>query len=261
MTLHGKTAIVTGGARGIGKAIVRRFLSDGAAVVIADHDEVAGEAAFEEFKALGKVSFVATDVSESLDVHNLIAETLDGGDAIDIVVNNAAISHAAPFLELAEEDFDRVLRVNLKGAFLCSQAAARAMVRRVEDGGPAGTIINISSIDARLVLPEQVPYCVSRAGMTQLTAVLAVALAPHGIRVNAIGPGSIGTDMPDPPGTIGQTRQPVLSRTPRGRVGHSEEIAGIAAFLASDEAGHVTGQTIHGSGGSLPLNGIPPVAG
>ena len=138
MTLHGKTAIVTGGANGIGKAIARRFLTDGAAVVIADHDEVAGAAAIEELKPLGNVSFVAADVSESLDVHNLVAETLDGRDAIDILVNNAGIVHAAPFLDLQEEDFDRVMRVNLKGAFLCAQAAARAMVRRIEDGGPAG---------------------------------------------------------------------------------------------------------------------------
>ena len=195
MALHGKTAIVTGGANGIGKAIARRFLDEGAAVVIADQDEVGGAAAVKELESAGNVSFVATDVSETLDVHNLVAETLDIHEAIDILVNNAGIIHSAGFLDLREEDFDKVMRVNLKGAFLCAQAAARAMVHRVEEGGPAGTIINMSSINARLVLPEQLPYCVSKAGITQLTAAMAVALAPHGIRVNAIGPGSIRTEM------------------------------------------------------------------
>ena len=260
MALDGKTAIVTGGASGVGKAIVRRFLADGAAVVIADHDEIAGAATLEEFRSLGEISFFAADVSESLDVHNLVAETLDAQEAVDIMVNGAGITRPAAFLDLHEDAFDEVMRVNLKGTFLCAQAAARTMARRVEEGGPAGTIINISSVDARLVQPDHLPYCVSKAGIAQLTAAMAVALAPLGIRVNAVGPGSVRGDPAAPSGTDREAQRRILSRTPLGRIGEPEEIAGVAAFLASDDAGYVTGQTIYADGGRLPLNYTVPVA-
>ncbi|MCY6383184.1 SDR family NAD(P)-dependent oxidoreductase [Hoeflea prorocentri] len=257
--MDGKNAIVTGGARGIGYAIAKRFLIDGARVVVADVDEKAGEAACEELSALGDVRFVAADVAERLDVRNLVANALDAFGDIDVLVNNAGTSHKADFLELKETDFDRVMGVNLKGVFLCGQSVARHMVDKIEKGGDPGCIINISSINAVVGIPDQVAYTASKGGVVQLTRVMALALAQYGIRVNAIGPGSIMTDMLKAVVTDREARERVLSRTPLGRIGEPEEIAGIAAFLASKDAGYVTGQTVYADGGRLPLNyTVPP---
>lgn len=252
--MDGKNAIVTGGARGIGYAIAKRFLSDGARVVMADVDEKAGEAACDELSRLGDIRFVAADVAERLDVRNLVANALDAFGDVDILVNNAGMSHKADFLELKEADFDRVMGVNLKGVFLCSQAVARHMVDRIGQGGDPGCIINISSINAVVGIADQVPYTASKGGVAQLTRVMALSLAPHGIRVNAVGPGSIMTDMLKAVATDREARERILSRTPLGRVGEPEEIAGVAAFLASNDAGYITGQTIYADGGRLPLN-------
>lgn len=252
--MDGKVAIVTGGARGIGYAIARRFLRDGARVIIADIDEKAGEAARVELSDLGEVRFVAADVSERLDVRNLIAATLDGFGDIDVLVNNAGVTHAADFLDLTEADFERVLAVNLKGAFLCGQAVARAMVDTVKNGGEPGCIINLSSINAVVAIADQVPYSVSKGGIAQLTRVMALSLAPHGIRVNAVGPGSVMTDMLSSVVTAGDARDRILSRTPLGRIADPSEIAGVAAFLASRDAAYITGQTLYADGGRLPLN-------
>ncbi len=136
-----------------------------------------------------------TDVSNRLDVHNLIAATVEAFSDIHILVNNAAVVHSAPFLDLKEEDFDRVIRINLKGSFLAGQAVARYLVEKVQNGGAPGSIVNMSSINAKVTIATEVPYSVSKGGIGQLTKVMALALAPHGIRVNAIGPGSIMTDM------------------------------------------------------------------
>ena len=252
--MDGKNAIVTGGASGIGYAIAKRYLSEGARVVIADQDEKAGEAAREDLAELGDVRFVAANVAERLDVRNLVAKSQDAFNDVDILVNNAGISHAADFLDLEEADFDRVLGVNLKGVFLCSQAVAHHMVERVKAGGDAGCIINISSINSVLALPDQVPYTVSKGGVAQLTRVMALSLAQHGIRVNAIGPGSIQTNMLSAVSGDKNARERILSRTPLGRIGEPDEIAGIAFFLASNDASYVTGQTVYADGGRLPLN-------
>jgi NAD(P)-dependent dehydrogenase (short-subunit alcohol dehydrogenase family) len=147
-----------------------------------------------------------------------------------------------------------VLRVNLKGAFLCSQAVARHMVERIEAGATPGAIVNMSSVNAVFAIADQVPYSVSKGGISQLTKVTALALAPYGIRVNAIGPGSISTEMLESVMADPEARRRVLSRTPLGRIGEPREIAAIAAFLASDEASYITGQTIYADGGRLPLN-------
>ncbi len=138
------------------------------------------------------------------------------------------IIHAADFLDLAEADFDRVLRVNLKGAFLVGQAAARQMVAQVKAGRPPGAIINMSSINAVVAIPNQVPYCVSKGGLNQLTKVMALALAPHGIRVNGIGPGSIMTEILQAVATDKEAKRRLLSRTPLGRIGEPEEVAALA---------------------------------
>ena len=253
MRLSGKNAIITGGAQGIGFAIAHKFLSEGANVVIADIDDERGETSAKELSRLGEARFISTDVGERLDVHNLVAASMDAFGEIDCLVNNAGIIIGGDFLDITEDDFDRVLRVNLKGAFLCSQAVARQMVRRVKDQGPAGSIINLSSTNAKLAIPSQIPYTVSKGGVRQLTNVLAQYLAPHGIRVNAIGPGSIATQMLDSVNASPAAKKRVLSRTPMGRVGEPEEIATIAAFLASTDSSYITGQTIYADGGRLGL--------
>lgn len=259
MLLENKVAVVTGGAKGIGYAIARRFLEEGARVVIADTDDEAGPAAVEELDGLGRIRYVECDVGERLDVRNMVAATLDAFGDIDVLVNNAAILVKADFLDLDPDDFDRVLRVNLKGALLCSQAVARHMVERIKEGGQPGAIVNLSSVNAVFAIPDQVPYSVSKGGLSQLTKVMALSLARHGIRVNAIGPGSIATEMLEQVMTNPDVRRTILSRTPLGRIGEPREIAAIAAFLASDQASYVTGQTIYADGGRLPLNYTVPV--
>jgi glucose 1-dehydrogenase len=258
MQLDNKVAIVTGGARGIGLAIAERYAAEGARVVVADIDAAAGEAAASAIGA-ARCRFVAADVGTSRDAENLVAETCRLFGSIDVLVNNAGIVHGADFLDIAEADFDRVLRVNLKGAFLVGQAAARRMVTQVKAGGPAGAIINMSSINAAVATPNQVPYCVSKGGIAQLTKVMALSLAPYGIRVNAIGPGSIMTDILKAVGTDREAKRRILARTPLGRIGDPGEIAGIAVFLAGADSSYVTGQTVYADGGRLGLNYVVPV--
>ncbi|MFK3667759.1 SDR family NAD(P)-dependent oxidoreductase [Ochrobactrum teleogrylli] len=254
MQLEGKVAIVTGAARGIGYAIAKRFLMDGASVVLSDIDNTATLQAVKDLEQFGDARAMAADVGDKLDIHNLMTYTVTNLGEIDILVNNAGIVHKADFLDLKEEDFDRVMRVNLKGAFLCGQAVAKRMVARVEAGGEAGTIINMSSINAIFGLPDQLAYSVSKGGLSQLTRTMAVALAKWGIRVNAIGPGSIQTDMLSAVNTDAEARKTILSRTPLGRIGDPGEIASIASFLASRDASYITGQTIYADGGRLPLS-------
>ena len=259
MALDGKCAIVTGAASGIGYAIAERFLREGAKVMFADVDVQKGEQAEADLKKLGDARFVKADVSRRLDAHNLVAAAIDAFGDIDILVNNAGIVHGAEFLDLKEEDFDRVIGVNLKGSFLVGQEAARFMVEKVEKGGPAGVIVNMSSVNAVFAIANQVPYSISKGGVNQLTKVMALSLAPYGIRVNAIGPGSIMTEMLASVNSDPAARNKILSRTPIGRIGDPSEIASIAAFLASDDASYITGQTIYADGGRLPLNYTVPV--
>jgi glucose 1-dehydrogenase len=254
VSLENKVAIVTGAARGIGYAVAKRFVMDGAKVVIADVDDEAGQSAVEDLSGFGEVIYLHCNVAERLDVRNLVAETLNAFGDIDVLVNNAGIVVGADFLELEEDDFERVLSINLKGAFLCSQAVARHMVEKVEGGGAPGAIINMSSINSVVAIPNQIPYCVSKGGINQLTKATSLALAPHGIRVNAIGPGSIMTDMLASVNDDPAARNRILSRTPMLRIGEPSEIASVAAFLASADASYVTGQTIYADGGRLPLN-------
>jgi glucose 1-dehydrogenase len=257
MRLKDKVAIVTGAAHGIGLATARHYVAEGARVTIADVDAAAGEAAA---RALGNARFVATDVGDAASAENVVAETCRAFGDLDILVNNAGIIHGADFLDLTESDFDRVLRVNLKGAFLVGQAAARRMVAQVRAGKRAGAIINMSSINAVVAIANHTPYCVSKGGIDQLTKVMALALAPYGIRVNAIGPGSIMTDILKAVATDKEAKRRILARTPLGRIGEPDEIASIAVFLASQEASYITGETIYADGGRLALNYTVPVA-
>jgi glucose 1-dehydrogenase len=250
--LKGRRAIVTGAARGIGFAIAERFTAEGAQVTLVDLIEDAGRTAA---ASLPNASFIAADVSKSEDVKRIVSDALSRNTRIDILVNNAGILHAAEFLDLKEEDFDRVLRVNVKSMFLLGQAVAKSMVER----GVKGSIVNMSSVNAVLAIPTQVPYTVSKGAVNQLTKVMALALAPHGIRVNAIGPGTIATEMTKMVQTDETVRKRIMSRTPLGRVGQPAEIAAVAAFLASDDASYLTGQTLYPDGGRLGLNYTMPV--
>jgi NAD(P)-dependent dehydrogenase (short-subunit alcohol dehydrogenase family) len=257
--LDDKVAIVTGGARGIGRAIAARYVAEGASVVVADVDEATGKATAAELGD-ARCRFVRADVGSADDARQVVeaACTAFGGD-IDVLVNNAGIIHTADFLDIAEADFDRVLRVNLKGAFLVGQAAARRMVAQVKAGKAPGAIINMTSINAVVAIPNQVPYCVSKGGLAQLTKVMALSLAPYGIRVNAIGPGSIMTEILKGVATDKEAKRRLLARTPLGRIGEPEEVAAIAAFLASKDASYITGETIYPDGGRLGLNYVVPV--
>jgi NAD(P)-dependent dehydrogenase (short-subunit alcohol dehydrogenase family) len=252
--LTDRVAIVTGAARGIGLAIARRFADEGAAVVMAD---VAEAALAEAVRGIANATAIVADVSRKADVARVVEAAAARTGRIDILVNNAGITHACEFLDLDEADFDRVLGVNLKSMFLCGQAAARHMVAH----GVRGAIVNLSSVNAVLAIANQVPYTVSKGGVNQLTKVMALALAPHGIRVNGIGPGTIATEMARA-AVLGseEGRRKILSRTPLGRLGEPEEVAAIAAFLASDDASYLTGQTIYPDGGRLGLNYTVPVS-
>jgi NAD(P)-dependent dehydrogenase (short-subunit alcohol dehydrogenase family) len=259
MNLSGKATIVTGGAGGIGYAIAERFATEGAKVLIADVDEARGAKAAAALSERGEVKFHRTDVASRTDIEGMVAAAIEAFGRIDVLVNNAGIVHAADFLDLREEDFDRVLGVNLKGSFLAGQAVARHMVERVKAGEKPGAIVNMSSVNAVFAIANQVPYSISKGGISQLTKVMSLGLAPYGIRVNAIGPGSIRTDMLASVNDDPAAKNRLLSRTPLGRIGEPAEIAAIAAFLASDEASYVTGQTIYADGGRLPLNYVVPV--
>ncbi len=261
MRLHSRVALITGAAQGIGAACARRFASEGASVMLVDVKEdeatsLAGSLTQEGHTA----AFVRADVSRKSDVDAAVAATVARFGRIDILVNNAGITHAAEFLELDEKDFDRVIAVNLKSMFLMSQAVARVMVKQPWPDKRGGAIVNMSSVNAVLAIPNQVPYVISKGGVNQLTKVAALALAPHRIRVNAIGPGTILTEMAKAAVlTNDESLRKILSRSPLGRCGEPEEVAAIAAFLASDDASYVTGQTIYPDGGRLALNYTVPV--
>jgi NAD(P)-dependent dehydrogenase (short-subunit alcohol dehydrogenase family) len=200
--------------------------------------------------------FIACDVGDKAQVDALIAGAAEAYGGLDCVIANAGIVHACDFLELAEEDFDRVIRVNLKGVFLTGQAAARQMVAQ----GRAGTIINMSSVNAVMAIPAITPYVVAKGGVNQLTKVMALALVDQGIRVNAIGPGSIMTEVFKTVATDKAAMNKILSRIPMGRVGEPDEVASVAVFLASDDSSYITGQTIYPDGGRMALNYTVPVA-
>jgi glucose 1-dehydrogenase len=262
MRLQSRVALITGAGQGIGAACARRFAQEGASVMLVDLNETTGSALAHTLSDEGyPAAFVRADVSVKSEVDAAVAATVARFERIDILVNNAGIMHAAEFLDLEEKDFDRVIAVNLKSMFLMSQAVARLMVKQTWTDKRGGAIVNMSSVNAVLAIPNQVPYVISKGGVNQLTKVSAIALAPHNIRVNAIGPGTILTEMARAAVlTNDEARRKILSRSPLGRCGEPEEIAAVAAFLASDDASYMTGQTIYPDGGRLALNYTVPVA-
>lgn len=256
--------IVTGAARGIGFACARRLVEDGYKVVLADMDLATGRKALVEL-GVGpdKAVFVECDVSEKLEVHNLIAEALSAFGRIDGLINNAGIALKGGALDLSEDDFDRVLAVNLRGAFLVSKAVAKYMVEEIEGREDRSrltdrpySIINMSSINDTVAIPDYLAYTVSKGGLLQMTKAMALELAPYGIRVNAIGPGSVKTDMLS--GVAGDALDKIHARTPLGRVALPDEVAGVASFLAGEDSSYITGQCIYVDGGRLALNYTMP---
>ena len=246
--LEGKRALVTGAARGIGRAIAERFCAEGATVWLVDIDAAEVQSVASALRQTSRT----VDVSRKAEIDALFDAVTDSWGSLDILVNNAGVTHAAELLELTEEDFDRVFAINLKSALFATQRAVPLMKQ-------GGSIINMSSVNAVLAIPTQIPYAISKGALRQLTNVLALSLAPRGIRVNAIGPGTIMTAVARSIMTDRAAEERVLSRTPLGRFGEPEEVASIAAFLASEDASYMTGQTIYPDGGRLGLNYTVPV--
>jgi NAD(P)-dependent dehydrogenase (short-subunit alcohol dehydrogenase family) len=247
--LEGKRGVITGAAHGIGKAIAERFTAEGASLFLADID---GPAVQDLANKLGQTA-MRVDVGRKAEIDVLFDAVEAKWGGLDILVNNAGVTHKADLLDLTEEDLDRVLAINLKSAVFGTQRAARIM-------SAGGAIINMSSVNAIMAVPSQIPYALSKAALRQLTNVSAISLAPRQIRVNAIGPGTIKTALADAIVADAGMKTMVLSRTPMGRFGLPEEVASIAVFLASQESSYVTGQTIYPDGGRLGLNYTVPVA-
>jgi NAD(P)-dependent dehydrogenase (short-subunit alcohol dehydrogenase family) len=254
--LAGRVCIVTGGAQGIGEACARRFAREDARVVIADVADARGTALASELGA----TYVHCDVGDKAQVDALVAHTIAAHGRIDVLVNNAGIFKAADFLDVTEADFDAVLRINLKGSFLVGQAVAREMVRaeaRPRVGGSAsrGSIVNMSSVNGVLAIPTIASYNVSKGGINQLTRVMALALADQGVRVNAVAPGTIATELAAKAVlTSDEAKARIMSRTPMKRLGEPSEIADTVAYLASDAASYITGEIVVVDGGRMTLN-------
>ncbi|PUE14166.1 SDR family NAD(P)-dependent oxidoreductase [Limnohabitans sp. MMS-10A-178] len=249
--LGGKVCLITGGAQGIGEACVRLFVEDGARVVFVDIHKAKGEALQAQLQQQGHdVLFMACDIGSKAEVESLLSKVIERLGQIDVLISNAGIFKAAPFLEVTEADFDEVLRVNLKGAFLIGQAVARVMKTQ---GG--GAIVHMSSVNGVLAIPEIASYNVSKGGLNQLTRAMALALVDDGIRVNAVAPGTIATELANKAVlTSEEARQKILGRTPMKRLGNPAEVAHVVAFLASDAASYITGEVITVDGGRMALN-------
>lgn len=258
--LDGRVAVITGAAQGIGAACARQLAAQGCAVALWDVADTVGEALAAELQAAGaRCRFQHCNVAVKAEVDAALEVTLQTFGHIDALVNNAGIFRAAEFLDITESDWDAVLDVNLKGAFLVGQAVARHMASRHASGQGAGAVVNMSSVNGSLAIPTIASYNASKGALNQLTRVMALSLADHGIRVNAVAPGTIATDLARSAVlTSDEARQRILSRTPMKRLGEPTEVASVVAFLLSDAASYLTGEIVTVDGGRMALNYTVP---
>ncbi len=250
----GRVVVVTGAANGIGAACARLFSQSGARVALWDVDAAAAQELAGELGTDARA--MRCDVASRGEVEAAVAATLTAFGRIDVLVNNAGIFRAADFLDISEADWDAVIGVNLKGAFLVGQAVAREMAK---SGG--GAIVNMSSVNGVMAIPTIASYNASKGGINQLTRAMALSLADHGIRVNAVAPGTIATELAQK-AVLGsaEAKERILGRTPLRRLGEPAEIASVCAFLLSDAASYMTGEIVVVDGGRLALNyTMPPL--
>ena len=248
--LKGKNVLITGASSGIGQAIAIRFAQEGANVAVNYFgNKPQAEATLELVRSArtgeGKQIILHADVSKEEEVKAMFAELLKEFGTLDILVNNAGIQKAAATNEIEMEDFDRVLNVNLRGAFLCSREAVRYFLSR----SAKGVILNNSSVHEIIPKPKYLPYSISKGGMENMTKSMALEYAGQGIRVNAVGPGAVVTPINNSWINNPKARAEVESHIPMGRAAEASEIAAVFAFLASDDASYITGQTIFACGG------------
>ena len=253
MRLESKVAIVTGAATGIGKAIAKRFTQEGAAVIVdyVGKPDAANAVVEEMTSSGGKSAAVQADVSQPDQVQSLIDATVKAYGRLDIVVNNAGVEKKADFVDYLVDELHKVLNINLVGPFLVAQAAARQMIRQ----GQGGRIINISSVHEDLPMPTNAAYCASKGGLRMLMRTIAVELAKDKITVNNIGPGAVYTPIDADIEAMPELEKALMAEIPLNRWGKPEEIAGLAVFLASDEASYITGSTYFIDGGMLRQSG------
>ena len=248
--LKEKVAIITGARRGMGKSHALRLAKAGAKVVVSDISEEECQKVVDEIKKnRGEAMAVKCDVTKKGEVENMVKQVIGKWGRIDILVNNAGICQFKPFLEITEEEWDRTININLKGYFLCAQAAAKEMVKQ-----KSGVIVNIASVamgQQGVGMPNIVHYCASKGGIVGMTEALAVELAPFNIRVNAISPGAIETPMVDLLKTDPKTMEGTLARIPLHRMGKPEEVSNLVLFLVSDDSSYMTGSTVVIDGGWL----------
>ena len=244
---NGPLALVTGGAQGIGYASAEALKEDGARVILAD---INADGVAEAAGSLGALEGIACDMGDAGAIAGLFDHIEATHGPVEVLVNNAGVAMPGDFLTYELETFERVIDINLRGVFLATQRAARVMVEK----GLKGAIVNMSSINAQVAIPAIPAYCASKGGVMQLTKVAALALAEHGIRVNAVGPGSIDTAMMAGVNANPDAFRMAMSRTPLGRPGTAREIGDVVAFLCSEKASYITGETIYVDGGRLGLN-------